>query len=48
MGVSGMEGVDVNGSTLVAGLRPGRNYSIDILIIKSTGAKRIQKVQSPN
>ena len=32
MGVGGMEGVGVNWGTPVAGLRPGRNYSIDILI----------------
>ena len=44
MGVSGMEGVNVNWGTLVTGLRSGRNYSIDILIIKFTGAIRIQKV----
>ena len=34
MGVSGMESVDVNGGTPVAGLRPGRNYIVGILIIK--------------
>ena len=44
MGVSGMEGVDVNWGTPFTGLRSGRNYSICILIIKCTGAIRIQKV----
>ena len=44
MGVSGMEGVDVNWGTPVTGLRSGRNYSIGILIIKYTGVIRIQKV----
>ena len=44
MGVSGKEGVDVNRGTPVTGLRPGHNCSIDILIIKCTGAIRIQKV----
>ena len=44
MGVDGMEGVDVNWGTPVTGLRYGRNYSIGILIIKCTGAIRIQKV----
>ena len=44
MGVSGMEGVDVNWGTPVTGLRSGRSYSIGILIIKCTGAIRIQKV----
>ena len=48
MGMSDMEGVDVNWGTPVAGLRPGRTHSIGILIIKSTGAIRIQKVQRPN
>ena len=48
MGVSGMEGVDVNWGTPVAGLRPGHNYSIDILILKCTVAIRIQKVQPRN
>ena len=37
MGVSGMESVDVNGGTWVAGLRPGRNYIVGILIIKCAG-----------
>ena len=37
MGVSGMESVDVNGGTPVAGLRPGRNYIVGILIIKCDG-----------
>ena len=37
MGVSGMESVDVNGGTSVAGLRPGRNYIVGILIIKCAG-----------
>ena len=41
MGVSGMEGIDVNRGTPVAGLRPRHNYSIGILIIKSTGAIRV-------
>ena len=44
MGVSGMEGVDVNWGTPVTGFRSGRNYSIGILIIKCTGAIRIQNV----
>ena len=44
MGVSGIEGIDVNWGTPVTGLRSGRNYSIGILIIKCTGAIRIQKV----
>ena len=44
IGVSGMEGVDVNWGTTVTGLRFGRNYSIGILIIKCTGAIPIQKV----
>ena len=44
MGVSGMEGVDVNWDTPVTGLRSGRNYSIGILINKYTGAIRLQKV----
>ena len=38
MGVSGMEGVDVNWGIPVAGLSPGRNFSIGILIITCTGA----------
>jgi hypothetical protein len=44
MGVSGIEGMGVNWGTPVTGLRPGCNYSIGILIIKCTGAIRIQKV----
>ena len=44
MGVSGMEGVDVNWGNPVTGLMSRRNYSIDILTIKCTGAIRIQKV----
>ena len=44
MGVRGMEGIDVNWGTQVTGLRSGRNYNVGILIIKSTGAIRIQKV----
>ena len=48
MGVSGMGVVTVNESTPVAGLRPGRKYSIDIIIIKCTGAISIQNVQPPN
>ena len=44
MGVSGMEGVDVSWGTPVTGIRSGRKYSIGILIIKCTGAIRIQKV----
>ena len=44
MGVSGMEGVNFNWGTPVAGLRSERNYSIGILINKCTGAIRIQKV----
>ena len=47
MGVSGMEGVDVNWGTPVTGLRSGRNYSIDILIIECTRAIRIQKFSLP-
>ena len=37
---SGMEGVDVNWCTPSTGLKSRRNYSIDILIIKCTGAIR--------
>ena len=45
MGVSGIEGVDVNWGNPVAGLRSGRNYcSIGIFTIKCTRAIRIQKV----
>ena len=44
MGVSGMEGVDVDRGTSVTGLRSGRKYSIVILIIKCTGAIRIENV----
>ena len=44
MGVSGIEGVDVNWGNPVAGLRCGRNCSIGILTIKCTRAIRIQKV----
>ena len=44
MDVSGMEGVDVNWGTSVPEPRYGRNYSIGILIIKCTGAIRIQKI----
>ena len=44
MDAGGMEGVDVNWSTPVTGLRSGLNYSIGILIIKCIGAIRIQKV----
>ena len=45
MGVSGMEGVDVNWGTPATGLRSRRNYSIiGTLINKCTGAIRIQKV----
>ena len=45
MDVGGMEGVDVNWGTSVARLRPGRNYSIGIVIMKCIGAICIQKVQ---
>ena len=38
MGVSGMEGVAVNWGIPVAGLSPGRNFSIGILIITCTEA----------
>ena len=48
MGVSGMEGVNALRGTPVAGLSLGRNYSIGILIIKYTGAIRMQKVEPPN
>ena len=48
MGVSSIEVVDVNCGTPDVGLRPRRNYSIGILIIKCTGAIRIQNVQPPN
>ena len=41
MGVSGMEGIDVNWGTPVTELRSGRNYSIRIPIIKCTGVIRI-------
>ena len=41
MGVGSIEGVDVNWGTPVTELRSGRKYSIDILIIKCTGAIRI-------
>ena len=41
MGMSGMEGVDVDWGTPVTGLRSGRKYSIGILIIKWTGAIRM-------
>ena len=44
MGVSGMEGVDVDRSTSITGLRSGRKCSIVILIIKCTKAIRIQNV----
>ena len=37
LGVSGVEGVGVNGGTSVTGLKPGSNYSIDILINKCAG-----------
>ena len=37
-------GVDVSWGTSVVGLRPGRIYSIGLLIIKCTGAIRIQEV----
>ena len=41
MGVIGMQCVDVNLNAPVAGLRPGRNYSIGFLIFKCAGAIRI-------
>ena len=47
MGVSGMEGVDVNGRTPVAGLRPGRNYSVGILIIKCAGGDTHTESSAP-
>ena len=37
MAVDGVESVDVNGGTLVAGLRPGQNYSIDIITNECAG-----------
>ena len=46
--VSSMEGVDVNWGTPVAGLRSGRNYSIGILIIKSTGRYAYRTISLPN
>ena len=44
MGVSSMEGVDIDWGTPVTGLRSGRNNSIGILFIKCTGTIRVQKV----
>ena len=47
MGVSGMDGVDVNGGTSVAGLRPGRNYSVGVLIIKCAGGDTHTESSAP-
>ena len=47
MGVSGMEGVDVNWGTPVTELRSGRNYSIGILIIKAPGRYAYRKFSLP-
>ena len=47
MGVSGMETVDVNGGTPVAGLRPGRNYIVGILIIKCDGGDTTSESSTP-
>ncbi|CAM9569879.1 unnamed protein product [Ascophyllum nodosum] len=47
MGVSGMEGVDVNWGTPVAGLRPGRNYSIAFSSLSAPGRYAYRKLSLP-